>query len=523
MTTPATVLPMQSVNVTSTSSDWGSGTATNCTIEWNFGDSGSAYDVMNGFNAAHVYTNAGTYTITLTIITPDGHVGVATEQVTVGADNRPTVEIAAGQAIPTFQSNTRYLFQAGGTWDIGSSLSVAGLQNVFIGSYGNGAQPVLVADNASVGAIIGINASTSGLTVQGITFDSVYTTDDSGQPDVCDIAGNDVAFIGDTVLDIDTAFNMNSLPSNVLIEGCNSPNNDLCGYFAWIQGSEIVLVGNSVDNSIDQADIRIGGPPATIDVNISDNNFNKIAVGTTQGKNCITMQWVEYDYIYGNTVTGGPIQTGPIGVQNSSNNAQTASCLNSVIEDNTVNQTIILISPESINTMIQNNVVNSDGSYGFIVDSTQTGDGFNWQVQNLWLMNNTVIDTSAEGGFLTINDGDSSNIVMDNNLFIDPNLIIGDNQSAYVYAPDMSSFSQIQDNVWGTYTTPLNPWYNGGEFFVGSSQAIESDWLTPQQWESLTLGSGASPTGDVFMNVTLGSTYSIQVNGFTAGANLPNS
>jgi hypothetical protein len=254
-------------------------------------------------------------------------------------------------------------------------------------------------------------------------------------------------------------------------------------------------------------------------VNISDNNFNKISDGT-QGKNCITMQWVEYDYIYGNTVSNGPIQTGPIGVQNSSNNAQTASCLNSVIEDNTVNQTIILISPESINTMVEDNVVNSDGSYGFIVDSTQIGDGFDWQVQNLWLMNNTVVDSAAGGGFLTINDGDSSNIVMDYNLFDDPNFVIGYNQAAYVYVPDMSSFSQIQDNVWGTYTTPLNPWYNGGEFFVGSSQSIESDWLTPQQWESMTLGSGATPTGDVFANVNLGSTFSINIDGFTAGSNL---
>ena len=45
----------------------GSGTAVTANYKWDFGDttSGSVNDVLPGFNAAHVYSTPGTYTLTL--------------------------------------------------------------------------------------------------------------------------------------------------------------------------------------------------------------------------------------------------------------------------------------------------------------------------------------------------------------------------------------------------------------------------------------------------------------------------
>jgi hypothetical protein len=40
--------------------------------------------------------------------------------------------------------------------------------------------------------------------------------------------------------------------------------------------------------------------------------------------------------------------------------------------------------------------------------------------------------------------------------------------------------------------------------------------LTPAEWEATGL-----PKGDVYQNVQLGATYSVNVNGFTAGSDLP--
>ncbi|MGD0140428.1 MAG: PKD domain-containing protein [Tepidisphaeraceae bacterium] len=95
LTSPATVYPLESVNVQAVNSNFGSGTVLNSTITWDFGDPGSEYNTLVGYNAAHAYANPGTYTITLSIATPDGHVGVATQTVTIAPDNRPTIYVAA--------------------------------------------------------------------------------------------------------------------------------------------------------------------------------------------------------------------------------------------------------------------------------------------------------------------------------------------------------------------------------------------------------------------------------------------
>ena len=76
-------------------SSFGDGTSLNSTIAWNFGDPTSQYNTLVGFNAAHAYASPGTYTITLTITTPDGYVGIATKQVTISPDTRPTIYVAA--------------------------------------------------------------------------------------------------------------------------------------------------------------------------------------------------------------------------------------------------------------------------------------------------------------------------------------------------------------------------------------------------------------------------------------------
>jgi len=510
---------MESVNVQAVNSTFGSGTDINSTIAWDFGDPGSEYNDLNGFNAAHVYANPGTYTITLAITTPDGYVGVSTQTVTVGNDNRPTVEIAAGQSLPTFQSNTRYLLQDGGTWDVDNSdLNFAGLQHVYLGSYGNGSQPVIKYIGKNLNGMVTFSSDASGITIQGLTFDSKYTSDDSGQDDAIQPSGNDLAFIGNTFLNIQDDFNLNGIPSNVLIQDNSSPNaNDLDGYFAWVQGSDIAVIGNSVANSIDQADFRIGGAN---DVLVADNNFAKTTmIGGVTYKNCMSIQWVNYAYVIGNTLTNGPLMVGPIGTD-ASQDPTDASAMNVVVDSNTLTSESLDINPEAINTMVRNNVINNPNAFGIYINATEIGGGYNWVVQNLWIENNTVAETTEDGGFLQIDEGEAENVVVDNNVFSDSNLTMGDNESAYIVDTnnDVSSFSQIQNNVWGAYSQ-IYSWNQGGVFYVGSSPGLQADWVTPAQWEKESLSGGGSPTGDVYQSIPDG-TYQVSVDGFTAGSSL---
>ncbi len=213
------------MNVRALASSFGSGTILNSEIAWNFGDPNAAYNNLVGFNAAHAYDNAGTYTITLTITTPDGHVGVATQKVTISPDNRPTIYVSAegndandgsspDDAIQSVNrldqligSNTRVLFHDGDTFDLtgGEVVNVGGLDHVYVGSYGTGAQPDLFYDGAATeGVFIGLSNATSNLVVQGLTFDSIYTNNAAAKaiPSVLFMTGNDITMRDNTFLNV---------------------------------------------------------------------------------------------------------------------------------------------------------------------------------------------------------------------------------------------------------------------------------------------------------------------------------
>jgi PKD repeat protein len=63
------------------------------TIEWDFGDGGTASGTLT---PTHVYSSPGTYTVTLRITDDDGGVGIDTLTVTVAQANRPPVAEAGG-------------------------------------------------------------------------------------------------------------------------------------------------------------------------------------------------------------------------------------------------------------------------------------------------------------------------------------------------------------------------------------------------------------------------------------------
>jgi len=253
----------------------------------------------------------------------------------------------------------------------------------------------------------------------------------------------------------------------------------------------------------------------TTDLLVAFNNFTKLSPAGQSYKNVITINWGEYVYIYANQTLNGPILVGPIGDDGTPEPYQ--SIQNCVIDSNFMTSDVINISPNAIDTMVKNNVLNPDNSYGIYVDSTDSGNGITWQVQNLTIQNNTVDQTSEDGGFLFVQGGESKGIVVDNNVYVNPNLVVGDNQSAYIYTTnnDLNSFSQIKDNVWGS-PAQIYGWNDGGVFFVGSNAAAQSGWITPSEWEASGLA-----TGDVYEKVSLGANYSVNADGFTAGSDLP--
>jgi hypothetical protein len=515
----------------------GAGSQIQATYSWNFGDTGSQYNTLVGFNAAHAYDNAGTYTITLSLTDVNGQTSTATAKVTVlsnsslttiyvspnGNDsNSGTSQDSPIQTVARLNniltSNERVLFEDGGTYDVATGLGVSNITNVEIGSYGSGAKPILMYDGPSgvFGGIINIGASN--VSVTGLTFDSIYKNDFDSQAIHSGfvLTGNNIVIRNNTFLNVLDDFDMSGQPNNVLVENNQSPTTtDLNAYFAWIQGNNIELVGNSAPNSVGESIIRIGGANNVL---LADNNFANIAGagGDTNdiSKNVLSIQAGSYAYIYGNILATGPVSAGPLGTPAAD---PTASFNNVVFDSNQILNSTILLTPGVHNVMARNNLIQADGDAGITISAQEITGAFNWQVQNVYIQNNTVTEPSVWGGLLTISNGEAQDVHVDKNLFVDPSYATGAGAGFIkVDENDMNSFAEISDNVW-SIPSSVAKFAQGGYFFVSSDVSAQDGWLTPAEWEATGI-----PTGDVYENVTLGSTFSTNVDGFTAGSDLPN-
>lgn len=492
----------------------------NATYTWDFGDSGSQYNQLVGWNAGHAYETPGQYTVTLTLTDANGQSSVATGNVTVvstsslrsiyispnGSDsNNGSTPGTAIQSISDLNqiltSNTMVYFEAGGTYDTTSGININGYSNVELSSYGSGAQPVIMYNGAETwGALVAVQANSNGIVINGLTFNEIYSNvDDSIEmPSAISLTGNAITVTNNTFLNALYDMNLSAQPSNVLIQNNQSPvATDLNGYFAWIQGQDISLVGNTVAGSNGETTIRVGGANVLL---IADNNVTDTVKGT------IALQAGTFAYVYGNTVNDGPIGVGPLGVAGADPNASFTDC---VFDSNNIFSTL-MIQPGSNETMVKNNVIHEDGGAGITINGQ---GGFNWEVQNVYIQNNTVIQTGPWAGFLTLNGGAAVNVNVNNNLLVAPQLQTGSGQGIIVLDQnDLSSFGEIQNNVWAIPQT--SSWAPDGYFYVDSESGQQAGYLSPAQWEAL----GA--TGDVYENVTPGSTYSVEVDGFTAGSPL---
>jgi hypothetical protein len=534
MTDNSTVLPAETVNVEAVASTWGSGDVLHDTINWNFGDPGSAYNTLIGFNAAHAYAKPGTYTITLTITAPNGQTGVATDNVTVSTDTRRYIYVSTSgndsnngltsstpiksitELNKILTSDTRVLFQSGDTFDTSTDINVNNYHDDYFGSYGSGAQPVIMWNGPKTnGGLITSQPGTVGLVIQGLTFNSIYANNDNVGtiPDAIHPDGSGTAILGCTFLNVEDAMNLNSSPTNVLIQGNSSPTEtDLNGYFAWVQGSDIVIVGNTCVNSDSQSDIRLSGADiAGADlVLVADNTLGNSI------KAAVAIEVGSYAYIYGNDVTSGVMGVGPLYNNSASSLAAPDATFEYCVFDSNVVHSTILIQPNAIYTLARDNVIytNGGGGTGFVINPT-TSLFPNRQAQFIYLLNNTVFDPGEQGGFLLLTAGEALDVVVDYNLFVAPDFVTGAGSGIiYVDDNDMKSFSQILDNVWPV-AKPIQ-WADGGVFYVDSEVGIRAGYLTPAEWEATGV-----PSGDVYDNVVLPTgIFEVTLDGFTAGSDV---
>jgi PKD repeat protein len=512
------------VNVDALSSTLNAGTPITSNYQWNFGDTGGSYNEITGYNAAHVYDTPGTYTISLTVTNSDGGVSTTTQQVTIaaaqrtqiyvdpqtgsdsnnGSENAPLQSLAA--AFAKLGNNSEILLHAGQTFYTNESNHV-NFTNVLIGSYGTGANPVIMRTLGNGLSTIASFGNTNGLTIENITVNSPYPATTIAAANKIGLGGfflggQNICVRNCTFENVDDAINENGNPVGVLIQGNSAPLAiGLRGYMVWGQGSEQVIIGNYAANTTKEHIVRLVGLDM---VNVQQNNFTN-----TDGKGCIEMHEGQYGWIVDNTVDGGDIRVGPLGLWGEAATSQTDWVK---IEDNQLTNTFIYVQSGTHHAMIDNNVIIRAGGAQAIAISGVDSQGRT--SMDITIENNTAIDTGTNGNFLDLG-GYASGIVLKDNLWIAPKLVVGSYGAAPVYVDDsnLGCFTQISGNIWPSPIT-LGTYANGGINFVGTSMT-SSGYLTPAEWNSQS-----NVGNDEFENVSINSSYQIINEGVSVGAAL---
>ncbi len=505
-----------SVQVNALNSNVGAGTPLTARYQWDFGDPSGRFDQLTGFSAAHVYNNPGVYTVTLTITNEAGKISSARASVSVLADNRRTIyvdtngndsnnglspsspirTVARANALQR-AGNVRLLFHDGETFPVTTPIGISVVsKDVLIGSYGSGAQPVLKMTAHSTM----IHTYADHTVIQGLTFDSVFTPVGNIANHFTGIAlaigGTNQLVRNNTFLNVDDAINTNTMPHGLLIEDNTAPDpTGIRGYFFWCQGSDEVVLGNTVVNSTREHVMRASLFSHLLVAYNDFTNANRQNVDPQDfSKGTIEIQKGAYAYVAYNNVHGGPIRTGPLGNHSEASNTSTEWV---VLDGNQTHDYPINIYTGSHHVMIRNNILNDTNGVGIALIPKDSEGRYLLDIQ---ILNNTGINSGHVGQFLhTAGAATPGSITLGNNLYIAPNLTPGTYGAAPVYVTetDLTSFKAIFNNIW---PDPVNifRYAQGGINWVWPNYTGTIGFKTPQEWNAYP-----QVFNDIFRNIQI--------------------
>ena len=487
--------------------DLGRGTVLTARYQWDFGDPNGAHDKLEGWNAAHVYDAPGAYTITLTVTNELGVSATTTESVFVAPDSRPSIYVDAALGADTNsgsspQSALKTLsglsnkvnaivkanavgpgvwikFHAGQTFDFAWSLDLSALPGARIASYGAGNAPVLMSHGYALFSVTKPDAGD--VVIDGVTLD---TAQGAPLPLGLVVWGTNIVVRHVTSLHMGHLVECNWQTRGLYVYDSQSPTTDgLEGYFVWIDGRDLTIVGNKVANSTVEHDMR-SSSGATDRVLIAENDLNRSPngkVGTT-----INMRLFRYVYITQNTLHQGEISMPgdwgwPVGdgYQRS---------IWGVIERNRIGSYVTL-GHAGAHVMVRDNILAPENGgtqnprLQLVLTIEPVASWSRPNLEDLHILHNTVVTTASDGvTFVTAGTTNPANdpppgagtIDFANNLFVGP-ITYGLDSAAGMtwYHATTDAFMSREHNVWPVGTSGL-----GKLHFVGTS------WMTLQDWNA---------------------------------------
>jgi PKD repeat protein len=340
---------------------------------WDFGDGSPT---RPGFNAAHIYDKAGTYTVTLQLLGKENAPSVSpplrvSMSVRIPASTRRIINIPAGVDLSQYNriSNVELVLDKG-TYTAARGLTLA--RNVVMRGAGADTLIHLVAPQ---GMTVKGDCRISNLTIDypaaklPPSFGSATVTRgqiDAGAGMALYPQGSGIAIDHVTFLNVAYGVNGNRKPDDVLVEGCSAPLiNGLRGYLTWVEGGAWCIYDNTVANPIVEHCIRCesdSGPLAICGNTLANLGTADSGVPGDAPKGAIVLHYTHDAYVAGNTVrtygdTGGGIGAGPLMQTFIAGNPERTR--RTVIEGNKLIDAPIRLDPGAEDTAIRDNTFSS--------------------------------------------------------------------------------------------------------------------------------------------------------------------
>lgn len=490
-------------------------------FEWDFGDNGTRFNKLTGWNAAHTYDQPGTYTVALTVTDSAGRRTKTTATVKIAADTRRVIYVDANgsdsnsgaspaQAVRTFaragdlaDDNTKILLRNGQSFNVGEPVYFNST-NLTIGTYGDGAKARMVKTEASTTTMIFLLAGSHDVVVEGIEFDSKWGLDSSyGTGKVparaLTVFGTNVTVRDCTFRNLCDAVNTLGLPKGVLVQD-NSFTDEMRGYSIWGEGTDHVYLGNTMRGSRHEHLIRTSNAGVTR-LLIAGNDMSR----PNNNKGSIEMRVANWFYVAGNTIDGGTLRAGLQEDKKYNPDWASEHTANGVIENNHTKRIFLNIRPGVQHLAVRNNVFERDGDATIIMQATMPGYDQVRKIDDIRIEGNTGVNQADIGKFLQIN-GHTSHVTVKNNLYVAPKLLAtGGGGAAAISIVDPSGEGlktfTISNNVWPSVT--LNS-HQGGLNYVWSSWGDSRGYQAPSEWEGYS-----QVSGDSYRSVQLANTYQV--------------
>jgi hypothetical protein len=480
------------INTRALNSLLGYGSPIDANFQWNFGDPTAEFNTLPGFNATHIYTTPGTYTITLTVTNALYQTSSVSAKVVISADTRRPIYVntasgndnnngltpgsavqSAAKAASMVGNNTEVLFERGETFNLAQAFKL-NYTNVLVGAYGSGALPVINYTAPVTGAVIFTTNShvAAGVTIEDLTL----TTLDGKDPTVANqpmgvMAGGYGTTVLGCVFDyVEYDVDASAGPVGLTVENNQSPiDGGLEGYFVWDQGTDTSVIGNYVNSSVHEHVMRTS---SASEILAYGNNFSNF-----DGKGGIEIHVGSYAWIDSNTMYSGDIRVGPLGLWGEPVTDTTSFC---VIQNNHVNNTDIQVYPGAHDISIRNNIITRPSS---ILIDVIGQDSYGRQSADIRILDNTGFLTGSTGSFLKI-ESHTLDVLLENNLLIQPTLTVGGFSTAPVFVVDssLSDFIYVNGNVWQEPGT-FDGYADGGINYFGTS-FTSAGYLTPTAWNN---------------------------------------